>query len=114
MLIILTIYKFNDVVKGLTALDLKVFNQVFNTIQHISTYFNTFRERITQKGRESHSLVLSKSPTCLSILPKKQRHMKPGLSAQEALQRLMNNGTSEIPVAKSSGMFRILKEVLTS
>ncbi len=40
--------------------------------------------------------------------------MKPGLSAQEALQRLMNNGTSEIPVAKSSGMFRILKEVLTS
>ena len=38
--------------------------------------------------------------------------MKPGLSAQEAQQRLMNNGPNEIPVAKSSGMFRILKEVL--
>jgi hypothetical protein len=38
--------------------------------------------------------------------------MKPGLSAQEARQRLMNNGPNEIPVAKSSGMFRILKEVL--
>ena len=38
--------------------------------------------------------------------------MKSGLSAQEARQRLMNNGPNEIPVPKSSGMFRILKEVL--
>jgi Ca2+-transporting ATPase len=38
--------------------------------------------------------------------------MKPGLSAQEAQRRFINSGPNEIPVAKSSGMFRILKEVL--
>ncbi len=38
--------------------------------------------------------------------------MKPGLSAKEAQQRLRNNGPNELPTEKSSGVLRILKEVL--